>query len=611
MPDMSKRYTEGRREPSPPGHESCTRPRAAAGVKQVPSAGVLNQQMRPVASRSHAAPDSAARLSRAVHRSALALAVAWVPVVLSAAPGKPLDLQRVRLELPGAPAVVVPADLNGDGRLDLTVVVAYTEHGEIGIEESSHMEGVDGLVEVLTVVSALLDRREVRAYLADGAGGYRLAGEPLALSPSVISLEAGPPSQPVLALTDEGVSVLRLSAEGALSLEPWIAEPPVLAGAGAFVPRLGLARDLDGDLVPDFLLPTSDGAAIYLARGGSLERQPASRVALPFDARLPGKAARYERGLTRHYPLPVVEDVDADGLPDLLLRDHLKRWNELQVLRGAGGGRFHPPAAPLGDRSRDAEPEVVFVGDLDGDRRAELVTEAQPNEDPEGLRAGLKEAKNPHFSYRIHALARVQEQGAKTLEAATARELQTVGYAFGSGGDGPSIPGGFQDLNGDGRLDLLTVSLDFSLMQAVRVLTVKRITLGLDFHVWCQGAGGGFQEVKGLDLSGEFKIDLDNLRLGQLSLFSGDFDGDGRSDYVQIGRGKTVTLHRGRDDCSYPSAPDFSIPLDEPPHDLALVRVEDLNGDGRADLAVTQPRPAQDDESTAPVRLDLYLSKGE
>lgn len=528
------------------------------------------------------------------------------PLALAAA-SRPLDRERVRLELPGAPAVVVPADLNHDGRLDLAVVLAYTEHGEIGIEESSEMEGVDGLVEVLTVVSALLDRREVRVYLADGTGGYRLAGEPLALQPSVISLEAGPPSQPVVALTDEGVSVLRLSAEGTLSLDPWIAEPPVLAGAGVFVPRLELARDLDGDGVADFLLPTSDGASIYLSRAGSLERQPAARVALPFDSRLPGKAFQYHRGLVRHYPLPVVEDVDADGLPDLLLRDHLKQWNELQVLRGAGGGHFAPPVAPLGGRSRDAKPEVVFVGDLDGDGQAEMVTEEQPNEDPKGLRAGLKEAKEPRFTYRIHPLGPVPESGGRTLS--------TVGYAFGAGGDGPSIPGGFQDLNGDGRLDLVAVALDFSLLQAVRVLAVKRITLGLDFRIWCQKGDGSFQPVTGLDLAGEFKIDLNNLRLGQLSLFAGDFDGDGRADFVQIGRGKTVTLHRGRDDCSYPGAPDLSIPLDEPPQDLALVRVEDLNGDGRADLMLTQTRPASgrsaDDEDAAPVRLDLYLSKGE
>lgn len=535
----------------------------------------------------------------------LATALLVLPV-LSSTPiqARPLELHRVRLALPGAPATVVPADLNGDGRLDLTVVVAYTERGEIGIEESSRFEGVEGLVEVLTVVPALFDRREVRVFLADGQGGFAPAGEPLPLETSVLSLEAGPPGSPLVLLTDEGVSALRLSAENALSLEPLITSRPLIAGSGAFVPQLGLAEDLDGDGVRDFMLPTAEALQIFVARDGRLSPEPVAELALPLDARLPGKAFQYQRGLVRHYPLPLVADFDGDRLPELWVRDHLKGWNDFRVLKGLGGGRFGPPRSPLGGRSRDAEPEATFAGDLDGDGVAELVTQEELSSNPEGMRAELKEAKQPHFKLRIHSLA------GGTMAVEPRRTVEVEGYSS-VGGDDEQIPvpGGFEDLNGDGRLDLVAVNLDFSLFQAVKILTVKRITLGLDFNLYCQQKDGGFTRVPNLDLSGEFKIDLNNLRLGQVSLFA-DFDGDGKADFVQLGRGKTVSIHRGRDDCSFAAKPDLTLALDEPPQDLALVRLDDLDGDGRADLRITRAGKNLDAETSAPVELDLYLSGG-
>src|SRR4029079_14129399 len=88
--------------------------------------------------------------------------------------------------------------------------------------------------------------------------------------------------------------------------------------------------------------------------------------------------------------------------------------------------------------------------------------------------------------------------------------------------------------------DLVTATMDLGVTKLLGSLATKRLTVGLDFHVWCQEKGGGFRGMKGLALSGTFRIDLNALRVSQLSLFSGDFDGDGRADFVQIGRGKRV-----------------------------------------------------------------------
>jgi hypothetical protein len=67
-----------------------------------------------------------------------------------------------------------------------------------------------------------------RAFLALPSGGYRPAGPPLALPTSVLSAEAGPETHPVVALTDDGLSEIRLNdASGGptLTLEPLLDEP--------------------------------------------------------------------------------------------------------------------------------------------------------------------------------------------------------------------------------------------------------------------------------------------------------------------------------------------------------------------------------------------------
>ena len=113
----------------------------------------------------------------------------------------------------------------------------------------------------------------------------------------------------------------------------------------------------------------------------------------------------------------------------------------------------------------------------------------------------------------------------------------------------------------------------------------------------------------GLDLAGKFNLNLNNLRVRHLSQFAGDFDGDGRADFVQLGRGKKVTIHQGHPGCRYPAAPDRTIKLERKLRHLGLARILDLDGDGRSDLYVVHPMKADDPEASIPARVDLYLSR--
>jgi hypothetical protein len=511
------------------------------------------------------------------------------------------SLRSLSLDLPGAPAAVIPADVDGDGRQDLVIVVASNQWDEVAITESSTMDNVQGLVDVMTIVPAVIDRREVRVYRALPGGTYAPPLS-LALPLSVLSLEAGPPGTPVVALTDEGASVLRLDPPGALRLEPWIADPPVLAGTGSFLGDLGILKDVNGDGLPDLLLPARDGLAVYLARPEKgLARKAASRLPVP------GEAFRSANDLEHRYPLPQVQDVTSDGRPDLIFRDPVKRWRSVWVARNAGQGRFQPAMEVVLGTGDPKAPNPVWLGDLEGDGRAEVVFR-QSLDDPKsgGIRKELEKARQPRGRLTFRRLSKDLAP-----EKAAYRTFDIVGWGLeGVEAEDTEIdfPGGFQDLNGDGRPDIVTVTMDLGVTKLLGSLATRRLNVGLDFHVWCQEKDGGFRQVKGLDLSGTFRLDLNDLRVSQLSLFSGDFDGDGRADFVQIGRGKRVTIHRGRPDCSFPADPDMAFDLREEPRDLSLVRIRDLDGDGRADLYVIHPQRAVEEGFVPPVRLDLYLS---
>lgn len=510
-----------------------------------------------------------------------------------------IALVHQALALGGAPAALFAVDLDRDGRRDLALVVASTEWGQIGIEERQEIDELGTYVEVLTVVPALFDRRELVVHRGDERG--RFAEEPLRmeLPETVHAIFEGPRAEPLLAWTDEGVATVEIRA-GALGLVPRIAAPSPLAGSRDFLSDLRLTDDLDGDGERDLLLPVEEGYQVHLAGATGLALEPASRFAAPLAERLPGDPRHYARGSVRHLPIPEIVDLDGDRRPELVFRNHDAKWDEMRVLANLGGGRFGTPVDPLAGRGRDADPGVVWMGDLDGDGRGEIVTAEELEPESDSMRAEMAYAKRPRIRYAVHAL------GADFVwDPEPKRRFEAFGYIFEGSSEVP-LPLGVRDLDGDGRPDLVAMSLDFSMLQALRVVTARSIRLGLDFEPSCQLPDGSFRALPAQDLGGRFTLRLERLRLGQLSSFSGDFDGDGRADFLQLGRGRRAIVRRGAEGCRYPEAAEATIELAAEPADLALVRVADLDGDGRSDLAVTQPPPPGEPGGRG--ALDLYLS---
>lgn len=538
------------------------------------------------------------------------LACGMVLVPVHAARDK-IELRHVVLDLPGPPARVLPADLDGDGRQDLVVIVAYTE-----IEQVSE-DRVEEMIQITRVIPTLFDRREARVYLATADGDYRQAGPPLELPVSVLHLEVGPPGVGLIALTDAGLSAARFR-DGVLSFEPLVEQPPIMARTRTFFTTLELVNDLDGDGIGDVWIPTAEGYAIYLGDGRGIASEPSSFLPAP-RARQAGR----ERRSTIRLPLPSVEYVDGDELPDLVFRDVARGRGSIDVYIGLGGGRFEPlrkTANDCHDRLSDLRvgatapgnypwpSNVMAFRDLDGDRLAETVIRIEQSRG-DSWRKELKDAKKPIHDYRFH---RLNED--RSVVADPYFQAQLVGHTMdgelddGDGQDSPFHLEQFIDLDADGREDLVTITLQFSMFQVLKVLTTKKVGIGINFHIYAQQPDGSFREVPDLDLSEKLKLDLNNLEIGRFAQFAGDFDGDGRQDFVHLGRGESVTVHRGQAGCRYPKKPDLVVQLGEELPSLDLVRVEDLDGDGRADIRITRPLSSNDPDLTAPARLDLYLS---
>ncbi len=316
----------------------------------------------------------------------------------------PIALSPARLEIDGLPMALHAADVDRDGVTDLVVLAASTRWGEVGVSEAAEIDASGILTEVLTVVPALFDRRELLLFRGRAGGGFDPTPLRLELPESVHAVEAGAPATPLVALTDGGVAVLRLAPDGVLAFEPRAGIRSLLADSSAFLPRPRLAHDLDGDGDLDLLVPGEAGLAILLAGPDGLAGEPVATFEPPLAERLPGDAGHYREGPVRQLPLPVVRDVDGDGRPDLLFRGHERGWNRVRIRFGLGGGRFGEPVDPLDGRPPEAEPEVVWIGDLDGDHRGEVVTAEPIESGDDSMRAELKQAKRPRYRYAVHPL---------------------------------------------------------------------------------------------------------------------------------------------------------------------------------------------------------------
>jgi len=187
------------------------------------------------------------------------------------------------LPLPGMPAAVLSADMTGDGINDLVILVAYRTWDDVSTVEQTTFDDIEGMVEVMTVVTALLDKRELRVYPGREGMGFDPSLPALELDTSVHALATGHPAEPLIAITDQGIAAIRGfdGAGGAPTLVPLLELETSLTGSGSFYSQLSFLEDLDGDDIPDLLLPTATGWVVYGGTPDGFEDTPSATLIEP------------------------------------------------------------------------------------------------------------------------------------------------------------------------------------------------------------------------------------------------------------------------------------------------------------------------------------------
>ena len=296
---------------------------------------------------------------------------------------------------------------------------------------------------------------------------------------------------------------------------------------------MALVRDWDSDGRLEALAPSTDGVRLLpLAEGDA-----AQELSLPViaDYGTPTLENYFRPGLLAgaiSWPMFELADDDGDGRADLFAANRY----ELRVFRAGADGLPREPRARAPSRPSRAEEErrhlattlLAFVRDLDGDGRADLVVHRM-----------VGELMRSRSTTTIHTNAGA---GADPQAAPSARiDL--------SGGNAALR---VDDIDGDGRFEILEAYLGFGVVQAIRMLTLRSAELQL--RVWSLPAGSA-TPIETWSDSVSFSFDLTTSRVvGLLPFTEADWNGDGRLDLCWADGGGALRFRLGE---ARPAGPGF------------------------------------------------------
>ena len=459
----------------------------------------------------------------------------------------------IELASPGRTVASALADLDGDGRTDLFT----TSFRGVPPEERRELQ--------------------IRFQRADGTLGLA-ADVVLPLPPDAAAYD-------VARLSSEAVHQLLFLRRDRVSLLSLRGRKPAWRDVELGGATIAVAPDERGlDRIPLVRQGLGDGPRLTVPGLGELwVADPAglvrTRLALGGRANYfipprPGPLIG-ENELEIYFDHPRVEvaDVDGDGRGDLVATDR----HAVRVFHQRPGGvlpEVPDRTVPLrrlsaADHVRGSGSVRTAVADLDGDGRADLlVTHASE---------GLLDARSETTLHRNRG-------GTWNLAEPDQRF---------------SVDGGFAteelvDLDGDGRLELVSVRIPLSVLELAEIL----LTRSFDVHVAVRRTGDAtpFAAEPSFERKLSIPFSMETFRpRGFVGNVATDWNDDGLRDLLLSGNGEAVEVHLGDRERPF-AGPAMRQPLDTD----GRLRVGDWNGDGLPDFLIFDPQ-----REGAPIRLGI------
>jgi uncharacterized protein (TIGR03437 family) len=370
-----------------------------------------------------------------------------------------------------------------------------------------------------------MDRHLIASALLTTMAAGSLAAQPLSFRQRALTAGIGPTSVVAGDFNNDGKLDLAVASSGGVS---------VLLGNGDGTFRSPLTVVLPGGTASN--IASRHLAVADFNRDGKLDLAEGSSAVL-----LLGRGdGTFQDPIGYGVPGPLAAgDLNGDGKPDLAVG---RSAGAVSILLGNGDGAFQPPAEFLAAASGGQ----VIIADFDGDGRPDLAVAGQATG---GF--GILLGKGDGTFARSFSVA------------------GCVPNVVCSGG--PGYPLGVADLNGDGKLDIIT-SYGFGQQRGAVLL----------------GNGDGtFREVPGQTFS-DGKLFPSGIGEFATVIVVADLNGDGKLDAVFgysdscCGGGyRVVSVCLGNGDGSF--QPAMAIAVGERPSSVAI---GDFNGDNKPDLAV-------------------------
>jgi len=485
----------------------------------------------------------------------LTVAALWAAGTLWAAPAvapRPVEFDHIRIEPAGAPGLEVFDDFDGDGVRDM-----------------------------------LLSDNRTFSFFLSASGGPSARPDLVLTAPDDavlfdVSNVGGRSARTVVIAKKNGVYLFGPDGEGnAVETRIIDAQSRLLPERVERLSFVNFVRDITGDGPEDILFADLDSLLVFERNGSGAFAKWGEIPFLP-RSEIHAEPLSETGGLRETLFVPLVM---AGGSADdrrLILYD----GSSVRILKRDGDGLCNELSKKklVKERSKEAsERDVrmrfhtnVFFDDLDGDGWGDLAV-----------------CDNSHGEISFYTGIDSERPDDHDLI------IRVDGNTF--------IPI-FADLNNDGFKDLiLPTTGKIGLLTVLKVFFTSRFDM--NYMVFYNRQTPLFRQIPDDSRTLSFPLSFSTSSKGLsvesvlIRSFRGDFNGDGRCDFLLRGDKNSVRVFFGLENGTFSKKPDMVFPVKIMAKCFHVnTRTPDLNGDGRADLFLHQKSPKGE-------RWDIYLSK--